>query len=94
MTRLTMIVIVAVILLACAGLIAKYAWDNRDGECIRGKPPTITGGRIFSDGGPFSGKPEAYFLVYAGTYEHSGEKCKDWARVTEAKYSREMYADE
>lgn len=75
-------------LIVCAGFAVDFLWGHRDGQCVRDKPLKLTGGKI-------NGSFTSYcWLAYAGSYEHSGDKCEFWDRVTEAKYSREMYGDE
>ncbi len=91
MTKAKMAIVV-VFLLACAGLGAKHGWDDRDGECVANYPRQMVAGRMRPVLHGWTGVM-GHWLGYGGAYEHSGDACTYWERVTEAKYSREMYAD-
>lgn len=93
MTNRTIVTIAACLfLVACAAAGIWSGWDSRDGECVRDRPWKLIAGSIRGGGSGFlgGGSQVIYYLKYAGTYKHSGNKCVSWTRVTESRYAREF----
>lgn len=78
------------------GCAMRHAWINGNRFCVQDIPKKVSCGRMGITGGLFgnAGGVTTYSLGYSGTNSKTQKECVSWHLVTEAEYSRRMYAKE